>query len=79
MSIKSWFDEFERRYDQPQINNVTIGFSGIDPSRKDTSELVERISHIEHTVEGAGLSDTDTDSGIEEVFDAIFAGTYTNP
>ena len=31
---KSWIDEFNRRYNQPQVDKVTVGFSGIDPAPK---------------------------------------------
>lgn len=31
-------DEFNRRYNQPQMNRVTVGFSGIDPDEKQLNE-----------------------------------------
>ena len=34
MSVKSYFEEFNRRYNQPQVNHVTVGFSGISPELK---------------------------------------------
>ena len=32
--MKSYFEEFERRYNRPTMNNITVGFSGIDPAPK---------------------------------------------
>ena len=34
MAIKDWMDDFRKKYERPQMNNVTVGFSGIDPSLK---------------------------------------------
>ena len=49
MSIKSLIDEFNRRYNQPQVNGMTVGFSGIDPTRKEvdtSSDLSEAQQEI---------------------------------
>ena len=49
MSIKSLIDEFNRRYNQPQVNGMTVGFSGIDPTKKEidtSSDLSEAQQQI---------------------------------
>lgn len=49
MSIRSLIEEFNRRYNQPQINGMTVGFSGIDPARKEadtSSDLSEAQQQI---------------------------------
>ena len=50
MGINSYMEEFNRRYNQPRMNRVTVGFSGIDPDEKqlndtqkgEVSELAEQ-------------------------------------
>lgn len=72
MSVKSWFEDFDRRYNQPEINKVTVGFSGIDPSRKDTSELEARVSELERQLnQGSSDNPDDDDNGLNEILDAI--------
>lgn len=39
--MKSYFEEFERNYNKPRMENITVGFSGIDPSPK--SSFAESI------------------------------------
>ena len=34
MMTKSYFEEFEKKYNRPTMNNITVGFSGIDPAPK---------------------------------------------
>ena len=34
MSTLSYFDEFKRNYERPQVDGLIVGFSGIDPQRK---------------------------------------------
>ena len=72
MSVKSWIEDFERRYNQPEINKVTVGFSGIDPSRKDTSELEARVSELERQLnQGSSGNPDDDNNGLDEILDAI--------
>lgn len=32
--MKSYVEEFERKYERPVVNEMIVGFSGIDPSSK---------------------------------------------
>ena len=36
--MKSYFHEFEKKYNRPSMEKITVGFSGIDPSPKSISE-----------------------------------------
>ena len=41
---KSYFEEFYKKYNRPHMNDITVGFSGIDPSPKsEISETTEEI------------------------------------
>ena len=40
MAIKSLYDEFYRKYEQPNIDKLVVGFSGIDPQKKGSSGSV---------------------------------------
>lgn len=71
MSVKSWLEDFDRRYTRPEMNRVTVGFSGIDPSLKGASELEARISEIERRINQGDSYEYD-DSGFNEELDAIF-------
>ena len=53
MSIKSFIDEFNRRYNQPQINGMTVGFSGIDPTKKE----VDTSSDLSEAQQGIVLNE----------------------
>ena len=33
---KSYFEEFDRKYNRPKMEKITVGFSGIDPAPKST-------------------------------------------
>ena len=37
--MKSYFEEFERNYNKPRMENITVGFSGIDPTPKALGEV----------------------------------------
>ena len=41
--MKSYFEEFERRYNRPKMDRVTVGFSGIDPAPKNNNEDIDQI------------------------------------
>ena len=41
MSIKSYWEEFNTKFNQPEISNITVGFSGIDPCSKSSGSLSE--------------------------------------
>lgn len=32
--MPSWQEDFSRNFNEPHINRVTVGFSGIDPQQK---------------------------------------------
>ncbi len=32
--MKSYFEEFEKKYNKPRMDKITVGFSGIDPAPK---------------------------------------------
>ena len=36
--MKSYFEEFEKKYNRPQMDRVTVGFSGIDPAPKSVDD-----------------------------------------
>ena len=38
--MKSYFEEFEKKYNRPQMNNITVGFSGIDPAPRSNETIV---------------------------------------
>ena len=42
---KSYFEEFEKKYNRPRMNDITVGFSGIDPAPK-SEETEEAIIQI---------------------------------
>lgn len=64
---KSWIEEFESKYERPQIDPITVGFSGIDPQRKGsggsneevTEEVLERLKAIEIRIDSGNI-DPDT-------------------
>lgn len=69
MSIKSYFEEFNRRYNQPQINKVTVGFSGIDPSPKiETQDNPTHTGSTQEIIKDLTASDEEFDSMLKEVF-----------
>ena len=41
---KSWIEDFEKKYNKPTIEQITVGFSGIDPNPKYTGGSSEEIS-----------------------------------
>ena len=63
---KSWIEDFNRRYNQPQVDSVTVGFSGIDPAPKSIFE--------EATSTGTSIS---IDSG--EITIGVDSGEITAP
>ena len=32
--MKSYFEEFKKKYNKPHMDKITVGFSGIDPTPK---------------------------------------------
>ncbi len=32
--MKSYFEEFDKKYNRPRMDEITVGFSGIDPPPK---------------------------------------------
>ena len=44
--MNSWYEEFERKYNQPHIDEVTVGFSGIDPQQKAEVDWDEMLSKL---------------------------------
>ena len=41
---KSYFEEFEKKYNRPRMNDITVGFSGIDPEQKtNEAEILEIV------------------------------------
>ena len=32
--MKNYFEEFDKKYNRPSVGNITVGFSGIDPTPK---------------------------------------------
>ena len=58
--MKSYFEEFERRYNRPKMDRITVGFSGIDPAPKNSENLVtsETVQEI-------------AEEAIEEVFQTV--------
>ena len=42
--MKSYFHEFEKKYNRPSMEKITVGFSGIDPSPKSSFQQIENIS-----------------------------------
>jgi len=32
--MKSYFEEFDKKYSRPRMERITVGFSGIDPAPK---------------------------------------------
>lgn len=49
--MRSYFEEFERKYEKPQVNDITIGFSGIDPAPKyeagDVQEMLSQFDSVD--------------------------------
>lgn len=43
--MRSYFEEFEKKYNRPTMNRITVGFSGIDPSPKNESDIDDEAVH----------------------------------
>ena len=41
--VRSYFEEFDKRYNRPAMDNVTVGCSGIDPSPNVDSIVQEQL------------------------------------
>ena len=39
--MKSYFEEFDKKYNRPSMDKITVGFSGIDPTPKGFTENTE--------------------------------------
>lgn len=65
---QSWQEEFERKYNKPKIERVTVGFSGIDPQIKAVSsgeideEIMKRLSEIEIRIDSGRIDGDDDDT-----------------
>ena len=59
--MKSYFDEFDKKYNRPSMDKITVGFSGIDPAPKGFTEATEiAIDAGEITVDAGEIT---VDSG----------------
>ena len=64
---KSWIEEFEKKYNRPTVEPITVGFSGIDPNPKSTGgsseavaeEVLEKLKELEIRIDGGNI-DPDT-------------------
>ena len=64
---RSWIEDFEKKYNKPTVEPITVGFSGIDPNPKCTGgsdeavaeEVLQRLKEIEIRIDGGNI-DPDT-------------------
>lgn len=64
---KSWIEDFEQKYNKPQIEQITVGFSGIDPTPKYTGgsgealadEVLKKLEELEIRIDSGNI-DPDT-------------------
>ena len=58
---QSWQEEFERKYNRPAVERVTVGFSGIDPNPKYVTpdnldgEILERLRNLEIRIDSGNV------------------------
>lgn len=49
--MRSYFEEYERKYEKPRMGKTTVGFSGIDPApqygTEDVQEILSRVGAID--------------------------------
>lgn len=59
--MKSWEEEFNKRYKAPQVDEVTVGFSGIDPQVKTVNdadigeEVWKRLKELEIRIDSGNI------------------------
>ena len=62
---QSWQEEFEKKYNKPKLERITVGFSGIDPQIKAVSsgeideEILKRLSDIEIRIDSGKIDGGD--------------------
>ena len=61
---KSYFEEFDKKYNRPQIDNITVGFSGIDPAPKSNDD----IGNIEAILADRTASKEEINAMLDEVW-----------
>ena len=66
MMTKSYFEEFDKKFNRPKMNSITVGFSGIDPAPK-TEEKESGINADEFLT-----SYVATNSEIREMLDKVW-------
>ena len=58
---RTWIDDFKRKYEKPQIEPITVGFSGIDPQRKcegnsvSLDDLLEKLKELEIRIDSGNI------------------------
>ena len=65
--MKSYFEEYERKYEKPRVEKITVGFSGIDPSLKGVSEE-EVAQTVQDVVESMSADDDEIRALIDDVY-----------
>ena len=70
--MNSYFEEFEKKYNRPQMDRVTVGFSGIDPAPKNSGDLISD-DVVETTVaeklEARVATSDEVDAVLSEIWD----------
>ena len=65
---KSYFEEFDKKYNRPSMDRITVGFSGIDPARKNADDSdIELI--VQEQLESRIASREEVNSMLAEIWD----------
>ena len=71
---KSYFEDFEKKYNRPRMNNITVGFSGIDPAPKneidDDSVNIIANEAAEKYFNSRVASSEEVSTVLDEIWDA---------
>ena len=62
--VRSYFEEFDKKYNRPVMDKITVGFSGIDPSPKNNNDS----ENIEAIIAARTASREEIDAMLDEVW-----------
>lgn len=65
---KSYFEEFEKKYNRPRMNDVTVGFSGIDPAPKSEFDTETARAVASQAFEDRTASSEEVSAMLDEIW-----------
>lgn len=65
--MKSYFEEFEKKYNKPRMNEITVGFSGIDPAPKNESGSID--DSVAEYLSMRVASSSEVNAALDDVWD----------